>query len=394
MDTQSHTGQTRGAGQPGSTEDAVVLASSWSAGLEAWARARWSEQMIPVGGTMDFAPLGTERPRAFFEVPVVILVMTRATAQLHRALFRAVELLRESTYGFRAVLFTDDVGVAESAEVDWTLEHTMSEDEWSRVSAENWLTQAAEHLAWAQRQYGASLVLAPETPEQVRAAVARLGAAFLAAEKVRRTAATLAEQELDGLDETRELSSRRSRSVRGWWSQLGAGRSTVRAEWGAGARLKLVIDRRDPGEGLLVGPEGEAVEAFLSRGRESGFSTVTFEVEQGEAVDVQGGLETAIRAAVEVLGDSGPSLFVAAAASNVDRAADRGLDGVVRLGGQGAGQDAGRGTGQDAGHDVGQVSAARAGHELVMSYGSSLRFAPEQTVEVLTRLSRLHHATV
>lgn len=362
MQTQSPLGHTSQAA-------AVVSSSSWSAGLEAWAHGRWSEQMIPVGGTMDFAPLGTERPRAFFEVPVVIVVMTRATARLHRALSRAVELLRESTYGFRAVLFTDDVDVARSAEVDWTLEHTMAEAEWSQVSSENWLTQAAEHLAWAQLQYGASLVLAPQTPDQVRSAIARIGAAFLAAEKVRRTAASLAEEELQDLDQTQELSSRRTDSVRGWWSELRTGRSTVRVDLGAGARLKLVVDRAEPGQGLLIGPAGSAVEGFCGAGREAGFSSVCFEAEQGEAASVQGGLETAIRAAVEVLGGAGPALFVAAASSNVDRAADRGLDGVVRLGGQGG------------------------VHELAMSYGSALDLDPSQSVEVLTRLSRLHHAT-
>lgn len=359
-----------------SEDISVVPAESWSAGLEAWARARWSEQVIPVDTTMDFAPLGTQRPRAFFEVPVVILVMTRATRRLHRAMFRAVELLRESTYGFRAVLFTDEVSVFEAAEVDWALEHTMPEAQWSQISAQNWLVQASEHLAWAQRQYGASWVLAPETPDQVRAAVARLGAAFVAPEKVRQTAASLAEEELDGLGETMALSSRRVESLRGWWSQLGSGRSTVRVDVGVGdgARLRFVVDRPESAggagdAGLLIGPHGAAVESFLGLGRQAGYATVSFEVEEGDAAAVQGGLETAIRAAVEALGAGGPALFVAGAPSNVQRAADRGLDAVVHLGDDGA------------------------PHEMLMSYGPSAQFDAERTVEVLSQLTTIHQAT-
>ncbi len=350
------------------TEDeAPVSAGSWASGLEAWARGRWSERMIPADRTMAFAPQGTERPRAFRDVPVVILVMTRATERLHRALFRSVELLRESTYGFRAVLFTDDAGVFADADVDWVLEHTVSEADWAQISSEDWLSSAAAHLGWAQLQYGASLVLAPETPDQVRAAVARLGAAFHAAEKVRRTAATILEDELQGLDDTQDLSSRRTTSARGWWGRLGTGRSTVRIAQSEGARMKLVIARADRSAGLLIGPGGTAVDAFLAEGRAAGFSTVSFDVEVGtDSAVVQSGLETAIRAAVETLGATGPALFVAAATSNPDRAADRGLDGVIRLGGESE------------------------PHELTMSYGSAVEFEAGSVGDVLRRLVRVH----
>lgn len=348
---------------------ADVSADSWAAGLEAWARGRWSERMIPVDRTMQFAPQGTERPRSFHEVPVVIVVMTRATERLHRALLRSVELLRESTYGFRAVLFTDDARIVAAADVDWTFEHTFSEVDWAQISAENWLSAASEHLSWAQLQYGASLVLAPQTPDQVRADVARLGAAFLAADKVRRTAATVVEEELEGLDETQDISSRRTTSARGWWSGLALGRSTVRMAPSAGARIRLVIDRAEHPQGLLIGPAGREVDDFLAAGRAQGLSTVAFEVEEGsDAAVVQAGLETAIRAAVETLGVPGPALFAATATSNPDRAADRGLDGVIRVAG-------------DAGP-----------HALTMSYGAGLEFEADRTSEVLRRLVRIHRA--
>ncbi|OSM42025.1 hypothetical protein, partial [Nesterenkonia sp. PF2B19] len=177
-------------------DEPVAGSTSWSTSLEGWARARHGGSVLTVPSTLDFAPLGTLRPQTFYELPVVLAVMTRRTAPLHVALTRAVEVIREATYAFRAVVVTDVPTSAPIRTVDWTVEHVLGEADWAVLQEENWLPAAVDQLEWARRQYGASLVLAPETPEQVLEDVARVGAFTRAPEKILDTAAGLVREAL------------------------------------------------------------------------------------------------------------------------------------------------------------------------------------------------------
>lgn len=362
--------------------------NSWSLSLEQWAQQHFGTQLQPVGSTMAFAPSKTLSHQMFYRTPVVIFVVTERTRRLHRALYEAVDLLRESTYAFRAVAFTDTLTSPGLRSVDWTVEHCMDEDSWRQLSSEDWLTEAAGQLSWAQRQYGASYVLAPSTAEEVIETVEFIGLAYKAAHKVRQTALELARQHLPA-EEASPGEVVTVQGLRGWWQHLPAGNSQRRVQLDDG-ELILSIRRREseglPGYGAVVATSSAALEA----GRLSAdWSTVTIEHhgaatgvgdDSAEAVRAAGAstqdLIRLSRAAADALAGGGPALLLTSAlldaagplaAPPKAETPTQGvsLPSVVTLGDDGTGQ-------------------------AVMSYGSVVEFPAAELPRVLEELRTVH----
>ncbi len=224
---------------------------------------------------MDFAPRITRRPHTFYDLPVVMVVMTRHTAHLHTAILHGLELVREATYGFRAVVVTDSATGSGFSDVDWTVEHILGEREWLAVREGNWLPYAADHVLWAQNFYGASLVLAPETYDQVQHAILRVGERFQAADKVLSTARDIAEERSSAPDGSVRP------GLRGWWTELGESADVlVVAEQAAVLRLRVT---RGALPGVLLGQAGAEVADFLTQADPAAYSTALLSWESHSA---------------------------------------------------------------------------------------------------------------
>lgn len=281
---------------------------SWTQTLEQWTRSWYGDSPVPVHGTLPFAPREAPKPRAFQKIPVVMIVLTRRSRHLHAGVCQAVELIREATYGFRAVVFTDDVASGAFGGVDWAIEHCLPEDALHRLQpGKNWLETAREHLAWAQREYGASLVTAPEDEESALEAVRRIAVAFRAPAKIVETAVDRAQARFTAADTVRN-------GLRGWWHTLPAGRSEVEISW-AGARLSCVVHRPEvgpPGDGgALIDATGAEPSRALVEARASGWSTAHITAPAGHPSSGPG-LSAVVRAAGEGLCEGGPIVECAA----------------------------------------------------------------------------------
>lgn len=355
----------------------VVPTESWSVSLESWARARHGEKVLTVPSTMDFAPLGTLRPQTFYELPVVLAVMTRRTASLHAALTRAVEIIREATYAFRAVVVTDVPTAEPIRTVDWTVEHLLGEADWAALQEQNWLPAAVDHLEWARRQYGASLVLAPETPYQVLAEVARVGAFTRAPEKILDTAGELARESLalHGAGETaaEDAAGGVEQSLRGWWVDALQDGITRRVRPGGGFSAE-VSALAGPGAGVLVADGETAGQALQGWAAESGWTVARLTGSGGtNPADVrlhQALVRAAGEGLLQAVQAAGPVLLITDQAD----AQTTGTDGVVVLQ-----RPEAEGTGWTA--------------RLQMSYGASTRIRAAELPSALDRLRRIHLAT-
>ncbi|OSM42176.1 hypothetical protein, partial [Nesterenkonia sp. PF2B19] len=250
----------------------------WTETLEQRARARYGESPLEVQGTMPFAPREAPKPRAFQKIPVVMLVLTGRNRHLHDGVAQAVEIIREATYGFRAVVFTDDAASPALRQVDWALEHCLPEDSLHRMRPErNWLSVAADHLAWAQREYGASVVVAPEDVEGGLGAVRRIATAFRAPTKILETALARAQEAFTERPATWQ-------GLRGHWAEVPVGASAPTVDW-AGTPMRCEIHRADQStpehRGVLLHLGGqqpsEVLLTALDAARESGWSTLVMD---------------------------------------------------------------------------------------------------------------------
>lgn len=384
------------------TRTPSIRSTSWSTSLETWARGRHGDRVLTAPSTLDFAPTGTLRPQTFYGLPVVLVVLTRRSAPLHAALTDAAEIIREATYAFRAVAVTDTPAAEVIQAVDWTVEHLLGEVEWAALQETDWLPGAVDHLEWARRTYGASLVLAPETPEQLLEEISRLGAFAEAPEKVLDTAIERAQERL-GRSEEQESEggasgARRERGLRGWWARAledGAARRVLLEGAPAAGALEVTV-RRGDGAGVLIGLDPAAdpspapvLETALRTAPARGWSTVSIAraastgatAENAAAIvgeDAAGGaaevaarlVRAGVRAAAEAVDPSGPALLLLGedVAGELDLAeVPEGLDGVVIL-------------------RPGTV-------EVAMGYAASTECTPGQLPAVLERVRRIHLVT-
>jgi hypothetical protein len=313
---------------------AAVTTDSWATSLETWTRSYFRGAAGDVAGTMDFAPRITRRPYTFYDLPVVMVVMTRHTAHLQTAILHSLELLREATYGFRAVVVTDSATGAGFHDVDWTVEHILGEREWLAAREGNWLPHAADHVLWAQNIYGASIVLAPETPGQVQQAIVRLAERFQAADKVLATARGLAEEQSSAPENSVRA------GLRGWWQDISDSADiAVLADEASALRLRI---SRGALPGVLLGQAGAEVTTFRGQAEAAEYSTAVLSWEarstggvaepdagaEGrearQAQRLQRWLHAAVMACAEELAQGGPSLWLegGAAAGGPDLAAD------------------------------------------------------------------------
>ncbi|GAA1189658.1 hypothetical protein [Nesterenkonia xinjiangensis] len=354
----------------------AASADSWSTSLETWARGRHGEKVLTVASTMDFAPLGTLRPQTFYELPVVMAVMTRRSASLHAALTRAVEIIREATYAFRMVVVTDVPTSAPVRTVDWTVEHLLGEADWAALQGENWLPAAVDHLEWARRQYGASLVLAPESPEQVLADIARVGAFSRAPEKIMSTAAELARQALPEGPQAGGSASQEERALRGWWRGALEDGLARQLDLGEGFTPTVTVIGGDSA-GVIVADGVTAGEALQGWASESGWSVVRIGRAEAAGPTAERLHQALLRAAGEgaarAVGAAGPLLLITDQQQEEQPVPD-GLDGVVVLH-----RPEEPGTGWSA--------------ELLMGYGASTRIRAAELPTALDRLRRIHLAT-
>lgn len=143
--------------------------------LEQWAMQYYSRTKLRPTRTADFAPPSVRRaPHLFFDLPVVLVIMTAQHQGQHAGLFEAVQRLAEATYAFRAVAVTDGSAEGLLEGTDWRIEHVSG-------TANTALSNTAEfavveELTWLQLQLGASEVLACWDEPSLRSALDRLAA--------------------------------------------------------------------------------------------------------------------------------------------------------------------------------------------------------------------------
>lgn len=391
------------------TRAPLTHSTSWSTSLETWARMRHGGRVLVAPNTLDFAPTGTLRPQTFYDLPVVMTVMTRRTLAWHPALTSAAEIIREATYGFRAVAVTDMPAGEAVRAVDWTVEHLLGEEDWAALQEGNWLPAAVDHLEWARRTYGASLVIAPEGPDQVLEEISRLGAFADAPEEVLAAALERARESMPevgavsrsgepGLVSDPESSGAAhgmsvERGLRGWWGQAAADGMTRCVSFGEQplSRTLEVTVRAGDGAGSLIGLEREGerapeLETALRSAPAHGWSAVTVRPSgaatsaaagpvggAGRSADVETDrrlTRAAVCAAAESVDASGPTLLLipeeAVPMLEIDDSLE-GVDGTVTL------------------------RPGRA--DVVMAYGASTQCSPEALPGVLEEIRRIHLIT-
>jgi len=301
---------------------------------------------------VPFAPHYAPRPRQYDEIPVVLVLATQATSHLHHGLLDGVRLLQEATYGFRPLVVTDDVTAPALRTFEWAVEHVMAEDDWYRLSQDNWLAMAADQVRWLQQHYGTTSIVAPTTRDQSIESIWQLARQSRAPHQVASTAAQLA---ADGA----AAPPAETAGLRGWWSALPAGRSSVVVRL-AGSVVELVI-HRGSGDGLLIAMSEDTAGEVARR---RGWSTVTASAGR----DALSGpvARRIVRAARDGLAGGGPILLLD------DGAGPAAVDGTELT---------------DGVLTVGTVSGA---HTIAMSYGSSLAFGQDELGAVLDGLCEVH----
>lgn len=364
-----------------------INSASWSTSLETWARAHYDGRPLTVSGTMDFAPLGTLRPRTFSDLPVVLAVMTERTTRLHTALTKSLELVREATYAFRMVALTDDPTSDSLRAVDWSVEHVLGESAWRMIREDNWLPAAVDHLEWARRQFGASLVIAPETPAQVHSALLKVGVLAGAPQAIVDAAGGLADEAMEGaataaLGERDEHGQDRTpavaeRSVRGWWNATSSEGSTRRVSLTPphqGRQVQVVL-HHGSAEGVLITDEPDA-RHLCAAARADGWSTVEIQLPMSvlfAGTDQRRFLRALILAAADGMSVVGPSLVVTGETGS-------------------AGLDLGQ---ADISHAVAGTVHLQDNQsaQITMDYGASALTSMDDLPRVLKQLRRIHLVT-
>lgn len=134
--------------------------------LEQWAASYYQDLRLRPRRTDDFAPhTVTRKPSLFYDLPVVLVVMTHASEDHHAAVYEAIQRLYEATYAFRPVALTDGSAKDTLAISDWRVED---------CSGSTATLNTVEELTWAQLQLGASEVVAAWDDASLQQAVHRI----------------------------------------------------------------------------------------------------------------------------------------------------------------------------------------------------------------------------
>ena len=353
--------------------------TSWNQTLEQWASSYYGTERIAVRRTLDFAPQKAPIPKHFYGLPVLLVVMTRRCPELHAALCEGVERLREATYGFRAVAFTDSLDSAGLRSMDWAVEQCYAEEDWQALSLQNWLTYAAEQLMWTQQQYGASTVVAPDSSAGLQGALAHVAEVFDAPAAVLRTAQGIAaEMVREASAASRDgVAPEMPPSPRGLFGGLPMGQSELLpAE--RGSRGLLTVRRRQEAYGVVLALRTPEAERLLDSVDQVALNHVLVAPELSASAPL-------LRAAGQALCEHGPVLLVADGVSD-DGLAGAGADGLLRLvpsdgrGSAGEGREKGseaRGTGEA---DV----------EVIMGYGGHASSPAVELPELLRTVQEVH----
>lgn len=297
-----------------------IVSTPWHMGLEAWCAQHWGTAQQAGPAAAEWAPYEAHKPERFHHVPSVLVVLTANTRHLHRGFVGAVELLRASTSGFKAVLVTDMYRSPAAEVCEWPVEQVVDESLWLRQSCANWLDYAAEQVVTAQQFYGASYVIAPRDAAEARSLVEHLGRAYNVLGTVRDSA-------LEVLAAGSEPEPQPTGFRSGWgelWDQLqdGGGSGPVNrvftdyafTEHDDAGTLTAQICTVDIGtghRGVLLAAGELADPALVDAASRAGWSTVVLET--GDPAPSWHFLAGAVRACAEALsvdaaGSRGPVL--------------------------------------------------------------------------------------
>lgn len=224
--------------------------NSWCKSLEDIVRDDRPTRFNRAADVMPFAPAQVSNPGSYSRKPVILVVLTQDTERLHRALCESIELLQKSTERFRVVLFTDARTNNVYKDLDWPVEHILSEDQWLKLRSPNWLTMATRRLEWAARVYGASALVAVREAEEVRDELMRLGRAFGIRSELLNAAVT----HFDASVQDEALHTGAGLRPRGWLHRLKPGDSGQRGSHSEGAPfVEYYIDGGSPLCAVILG---------------------------------------------------------------------------------------------------------------------------------------------
>lgn len=285
---------------------------TWSQSLEEWCTATYGVRAQEVSGRTEFAPYDAHRPERYRGVPAVLVVLTSATRHLHANFAEALDLIRMSTNGFRAVLVTDDYHSTALTRSDWPTEQILPERYWLRQHDTNWLASAADQVRAAQRYFGASFVIAPSSAPHARDLLQDIARVYNAQQPVLDAALGLFDQDLPestgvnpgyrgGWSDIQE--SEQSRSTRTFTSRDGA--NTVVAELLRAREHGVVVDHR----GLLSDVLRRSLE-------NAGWGIAELREETAAESSDDHFLRGVVYACADALRGSGPAVLVDGAASN------------------------------------------------------------------------------
>lgn len=285
---------------------------TWHQSLADWAAAHYGAPGGPVPRQpsrrgLAFAPFEAHRPERFHTRPVALLVLSQDADVDPAALAEAVELVRISTNGFRAVAFTDSYGVSTRIRPEWPVEQTLPEEAWlcqPNRAGQNWLDAAAEQLEWTVEHYGADHVLAPRDPAEAAAVVTLLAHAYNAQPPVLRAALeTLAGAETPAEHADRDAGEREG--FRSGWAGLGPGQHRRRFHLG-GVHVQATIT---VGQGLsggtLLGAADAAPSGLVGAAHDAGWSSVLLSVQKAGAAGDEPFIAGVLRACLDALPEPG-----------------------------------------------------------------------------------------
>lgn len=275
----------------------------WHWSLEDWCTQHFGfRRQQAKADSAPWAPYEAHRPERHYEVPSVLVVLSSTAAHLQRGFISAVDLLRTSTNGFKAVLLTDMYRPPAAEVCEWPVEQVISEPLWMRHKSSNWLDYAAESVQRAQRFYGAQFILAPRNQQEARDALGHLAAVYNVLDPV------LAQAEV--ILHRQSASPAEPPGVRWGWQSLREGHELRRHfTFGEGTAVTVEIStgRR---RGLLVG-ERHALPPFMQRAAaQAGWAVAELSTESSRSTDVRPFFTGAARALRDALVPHGPAISV------------------------------------------------------------------------------------
>lgn len=174
----------------------------WSA--EEWAQVN-GEKLAALGSKTEpvrWSPPSASTLRNYEDLPVVLIVTTRAHEGLHQAVFQAVEILQESTYAFRTIVLTEASMASSVRDFDFRVDTFFDEWEWAVLSERPWLDMVAERLKSAAGFFAAHDVVAATDRNSLLKYVQHIVVKYRASSQSSAAALRAVEGELAEIDST------------------------------------------------------------------------------------------------------------------------------------------------------------------------------------------------